>query len=128
MKRQLLAAALIAAVGIAGAAVAGPLDAMPGAPGGHSPVKVLVIVSSHGLDLTSDAGAGKFLDRLTGAVNRACDDRPTDGPALSLGRTSDFYDCRNQALEAAMTYVHSPIVKRRYAANEARGRMRLARR
>ena len=78
MKTQLLAAALIAAAGLAGRRrrTAGPAR---GAPGGHGPVKVLVIVSSHGLDLTSDAGAGQFLGRLSAAVNPACNDRPTVG-------------------------------------------------
>ena len=59
------------------------MDPSPGAPGGHGQVKVLVIVSSHGLDLTSDAGADQFLGRLTAAVNHACDDRPADGPPLT---------------------------------------------
>lgn len=127
MKIQRLAAALVAAAGIVGAAAAGPLDPNPGAPGGHGQVKVLVIVSSHGLDLTNDAGADQFLGRLSAAVNRACDDRPA-GPPLMPGRTPGFDTCRSQALETAMTYVHSPIVKRRYAAIEARDGLRLARR
>jgi len=128
MKTQLLAAALIAAAGLAGAAAAGPLDPNPGAPGGHAPVKVLVIVSSHGLDLTTDAGADQFLGRLTAAVNHACNDRLANGPPLTLARTPGFHRCRSQALETAMTYVHSPIVKRRYAAMEAENGLRLARR
>jgi UrcA family protein len=91
-------------------------------------VKVLVIVSSHGLDLGSDAGANQFLDRLNAAVTRACDDRPADGPAMMMTRTTGFYECRSKALQTAMTYVHSPLVKRRYAAIEARDGLRLARR
>jgi UrcA family protein len=128
MQTQLFAAALIAAAGIAGAALAGPLDAKPGAPGGHGPVKVLVIVSSHGLDLSSDAGADRFLGRLTSAVNRACDDRRSNGPMLNLAHSEGFYACRSEAIETAMTYVRSPVVTRRYAASEARDGLRLARR
>jgi UrcA family protein len=128
MKTQLLAAALIAAAGLAGAAAAGSLDSRPGDPGGHGPVKVLVIVSSQGLDLTTDVGADQFLGRLTFAVNTACDDRPTDGPALTMTRSGGFAACRAQALETAMTYVRSPIAKRRYAAIEAKDNLRLARR
>jgi UrcA family protein len=128
MKMQLFAAALIAAAGIAGAAFGGPLDPGPGVPGGHGPVKVMVIVSSHGLDLTSSAGADRFLDRLTAAVNRACNDRPADGQPLMVARTAGFDVCRAQALETAMTYVHSPTVRRRYAAIESRNDLRLAHR
>jgi len=128
MKTQFLAAALVAAAGLAGAAAAGSLDSQPGEPGGHGPVKVLVIISSHGLDLASDAGADRFLGRLTAAVNIACDDRPADGPALTIARSAGFQTCRAQALETAMTYVHSPIVKRRYAAIEAKDGLLLARR
>ena len=128
MKSQLLAAALVAAVAFAGAAAAGPLDSRPGNPGGHGPVKVLVTVSSQGLDLTSEAGADRFLGRLTAAVNTACDDRPTYGPRLSIARTAGFTTCRGQALHAAMTYVRSPTVRRRYAAINAEGDLRLARR
>jgi len=126
MKTLLLAAALIAAAGLAGAAAAGPLDARDGEPGGHSPVKVLVIVSSQGLDLTGEVGAERFLGRLTAAVSAACDDRPTDGPALTMTRSSGFKSCRAQALQTAMTYVRSPLVKRRYAAIEAKGNLRVA--
>lgn len=128
MKTQLLVAALVAAAGLAGTAAAGSLDPRDGEPGGHGPVKVLVIVSSHGLDLASDAGAERFLGRLTAAVTAACDDRQTDGPALTMTRTGGIDSCRAQALEMAMTYVHSPIVKRRYSAMEAKDSLRLARR
>jgi len=128
MKTQRFAAALIAAAGLAGAAAAGSLDARPGAPGGHGPAKALVTITSHGLDLTSDAGADRFLGRLTAAVNRACDDRPNDGPWLALARSTGFQACRRQALQAAMTYVHSPVVRRRFAAIEAEDNLRLARR
>ena len=128
MTTRLFAAAFIAAAGLAGAAAAGSLDSRPGDPGGHGPVKALVIVSSRGLDLASDAGADRFLGRLTTAVNVACDDRPTDGPALTMTRSGGFQTCRAQALETAMTYVHSPIVKRRYAAMGAKDGLVLARR
>lgn len=128
MKTQLLGAALVAAAGLAGAACAGTPAPREGETGGHGQMKVLVIVSSHGLDLTSDLGADQFLRRLTSAVDAACDDRPIYAPTLRLGRTVAFDRCRSQALEMAMTYVHSPIVKRRYAVIEARDGIHLARR
>lgn len=128
MKTQLLAAALVAATGLAGAAAAGPMEPLSGAPGGHGPAKVLVAINSHGLDLTTDAGADRFLGRLAAAVNRACDDRPNDGPWMTLSRSPGFQACRAQALQTAMTYVHSPIVRRRYAAVEAQADLRLAHR
>ena len=127
MKTQLLAAALIAAAGLAGAAVAGSLDVRSGNPGGQGPVRVLVIVSSRGLDLSSDAGADHFFGRLSAAVNAACDDR-SNGPPLTTARRAGFQTCRAQALQEAMTYVRSPIVKRRYAAIELKDNLRLARR
>lgn len=123
MKTQQLVTALIAAAGIASAAVAGP----PASLAGNGSAKVSVIVSSHGLDLTTDAGADQFLERLTSAVDRACDDR-ANGPTLTLGHTAGFYECRSQALETAMAYVRSPVVKRRYAAMQASDSVRLARR
>jgi UrcA family protein len=127
MKTQLIVTSLIAAA-IAAEAAGGPLDPPLGAPGGHGPVKVLVKVSSRGLDLTSEAGADQFLARLNAMVNRACDDRPTDGPMLALARSPGFYACRSEALQTAMTYVHSPIVRRRYAAMEAEGGLHVVRR
>jgi UrcA family protein len=127
MKTLFLAAALVAAAGLAGAAVAESLDVRPGDPGGHGPVKVLVIVSSHGLDLSSDAGADRFFGRLSAAVNAACDDR-SNGPPLTVARSEEFQTCRAQALQTAMTYVRSPIVKRRFAAIQLKDTLRLARR
>jgi UrcA family protein len=126
MNVQLLVAALVAATGTA--AAAGPLDPPAGAADGRAPAKVMVIVSSHGLDLTSDAGADQFLGRLTAAVNRACDDRPSDGPALTLTRSAGFRACASQALGTAMSYVRSPVVKQRYAAMQAKDGLVLARR
>lgn len=127
MKTRLLAAALVAAAGLAGGAVAGSLDVRSGDPGGHGPVKVLVIVSSRGLNLSSDVGADRFLGRLSAAVNAACDDR-LNGPPLTTTRTAGFQTCRIEALQRAMTYIRSPIVKRRYAAIGAKDDLRLARR
>jgi UrcA family protein len=118
MKNQLFAAALTAAAAAAGAAFAGSLDASPGAPGGHGPVRVLVIESSRGLDLTSPAGADRFVAHLDAAVNRACNARTADDAA--------FYGCRSQALAQAVTYVRSPAVRRRFAALPAQGGVRLA--
>lgn len=114
----MLAAALFAAAGFAGAAVCAP----------QAPHEVRVAVSSNGLDLTTDAGAGRFLERLDAAVTRACDDRPTDGPAFNLSRSADFYLCRRQTLETVMAQVRAPAVKRLYAAMAAEDSVRLAHR
>ncbi len=127
MKTRLLAAALVATAGLAGAAAAGPLDVRPGDPGGHGPVKVLVIVSSRGLDLGSDAGADRFLGRLGAAITAACDDR-SYGPPLTVSHSAEFQTCRDQALQEAMTYVRSPLVKRRFAVAQLKNTLRLARR
>ncbi|HEX4712576.1 UrcA family protein [Phenylobacterium sp.] len=127
MNTLLQTAALLAAACLAGAAVADPVAAEPGAPGGHGPDKVLVIVSSHGLDLSSEAGADQFIRRLDMAIIQACDDRPKSG-AFALGRSAQFHACRAKALETAMAYVHSPIVKQRYADMRRSDELRLAHR
>jgi UrcA family protein len=127
MKTLLHIVALMAATCVAGGAAAQPLTPMPGAPGQHGPVKVLVIVSSHGLDLSSEAGADLFISRLDTAVNRACDDRPNSG-AFTLGRSAEFHACRAKALETAMAYIHSPVVRQRYAVMRRSDELRLAHR
>jgi|KBSMisStaDraftv2_1062788.scaffolds.fasta_scaffold132219_3 UrcA family protein len=127
MKTLLQITAALAAAYFATAAVANPLAPFPGAPGGHTPVKVLVIVSSHGLNLSSEVGAEQFIYRLDTAINRACHDRPTSG-AFALSRSRQFHACRAEALETAMTYVHSPIVKRRYAEVRTSDELHLAHR
>ena len=91
-----------------------PLGSRPGAPGGHGPVRVLVIVSSHGLNLSSSAGADSFVRRLQVAVDQSCNDLPAS-PVRSLARSAQFRDCRRKVLETAMTYVSSPLVRQRYA-------------
>jgi UrcA family protein len=129
MTIQLAFASLLAACGLAAAtgAAANPLAAYAGAPGGHGPVKVLVIVSSHGLDLSSERGADLFLRRLDAAVDQACNDRPS-GPLLLLSRTSQYYACHDKALHDAMAYVHSPLVRQRFAQLGAASGVRVARR
>lgn len=127
MKIMLQTAALLACVCLCGAAAAGPLEPLPGAPGGHGPVKALVIVSSHGLNLSGEAGGALFVRRLTTAVDRACNDRPRNG-AFALSRSTEFHTCRTEALATAMAYVHSPIVKRRYAEMRRSDELHLAHR
>ncbi len=127
MKTLLQTAALLTATCLAGAATADPLSPMPGAPGGHGPVKVLVIVSSHGLDLSSEAGAGLFISRLDTAIDRACDVRP-QSVVVVPGRSVHATACKADALEAAMAYVRSPIVKRRYAETRRSDGLHLAHR
>jgi UrcA family protein len=127
MKTLLQTAALLAATCLAGAAGADPKAPAPGAFDGPGPVKVLVIVNSHGLDLSSEAGADVFIRRLDAAVNRACDDRPKSG-VFTLGRSAQFHACRAKALETAIASVHSPIVKQRYAETLSSDKVRLSRR
>jgi UrcA family protein len=127
MKTLLQITALLAATCVAGTAVCQPQAPEPGAPGRHGPVKVLVIVNAHGLDLSSAAGADRFVSRLDAAVNRACNDRPTIG-AFTLFRSDEFQACRAKALETAMVYVRSPLVRQRYAQMRAGDQLRLARR
>jgi UrcA family protein len=127
MKSLLQVTALLAATCVAGAAICQPLAPEAGTPGRHGPVKVLVIVSAHGLDLSSAAGADLFVSRLDAAVNRACNDRPTIG-AFTLFRSDEFQACRANALQTAMVYVRSPLVRQRYAQTRAGDQLRLAHR
>ena len=120
--------ALALALAVAGAVSAEPLKRSPGTPTGYGPVKVQVVVSARGLDLSSDAGADQFLSRLSHAVSRACDDRPKDGPRLMIARSVAFHACRAHALEEARNLVRSPAVKRRIADLQIQGQTRLARR
>lgn len=129
MPTRLAFVSLLAACGLAmtSAAAGDPLAPIPGAPGGHGPVKVMVIVSSHGLDLSSERGAYLFLRRLDAAVAQACNDRPT-GPHLRLSRPRQFYACRGKALDQAMIYVHSPLVRQRFAQRNGETGRQVARR
>jgi UrcA family protein len=127
MKTLLQITALLAATCLAGAAVADPLAPMPGAPGGRGPVRVLVIVSSQGLNLSTEVGAEQFIRRLDTAINRACNDRPASG-IFALGRSAQVHACRAKALETAMAFVHSPVVRQRYAEIRRSDELHLARR
>lgn len=116
------------AIAVASAASAEPLKRSPGTPTGYGPVKVQVVVSARGLDLSSDAGADQFRDRLSQAINRACDDRRKGGPQLMAARSAGFHACRAQALQEAVTLVRAPAAKQRIADLQMQGQMRLARR
>ena len=124
---QRLIGVVLATLCLAGAAAADPLGAKQGAPGGLGRTRVLVAVNSRGLDLSGAPGADLFLRRLEVAVGRACDDRASGMP-LQAGPSVGAQACRREALELAMTYVHSPLVKRRYAEARTRGGVHLARR
>src|SRR5258708_7186186 len=127
MKTLLQITALLAASFIAGAAVSQPVDLEAGAPGGHGPVQVMVIVSSHGLDPAGEAGAVLFRGRLATRGTRACDARPASG-VFTLSRSQGFQACRAKALETAMAYVRSPLVRQRYAQIRTSNELRLAHR
>jgi UrcA family protein len=89
-------------------------------------MKVQVIASSRGLDLGSEVGATVFLDRLSLAAGRACEERGS--PIHMLARTKGYAACRETALGMAMSQVRSPAVKRRYAERQSAQTVRLARR
>jgi UrcA family protein len=104
-----LALASILAATITGAAAAQTLHASPGTPAGYSPVKELMLVSSRGLNLSSDDGADLFMRRLSMAVDRACHDRGQNAAPAA------FEVCRADAFAQAQTLVRSPLAKRRFA-------------
>lgn len=125
MTSKRLIGAVLTALSLSSAAAADPLGQQQGAPGAVGRTRVLVIVNSRGLDLNDKRGADLFLRRIEVATGRACDDRPS-GMALQAGRSSGSAACRREALELAMTYVHSPLVKLRYAEARRRDGIRVA--
>jgi len=130
MNTHLFAAVLSAALvlGGAGLARAQALERAPGAPTNAGPVSVLVRVSSHDLDLSSEAGADMFVRRLSSAINRACNDRLPDAPPSMLARSDGFRACRATALSSATNKVRSPLVRQRIAQLHGRGETHIARR
>jgi UrcA family protein len=115
---KMLPAALFATLCLGGVAVAGAIEP-------SAPIKVLVIVNAHGLDLSTRAGADMFLHRIDAALNKACDDRPRGLP-LFVRRSNAFQACRIKALDAAVAEVNSRTVQRRYAEMRRNGELRLA--
>jgi UrcA family protein len=116
------AAALSAAL-----AVATPSSADQfGKPTNFGPMKVEVIASSRGLNLRSEEGARVFLDRLSLAAARACEERSS--PIHMLARTRGFSSCRQAALALAISQVRSPAVRRQYAETNPAGNPQLAHR
>jgi UrcA family protein len=130
MLKRLASAALaiVLTAALADTAAATTLARSPGAPLGYAPVKQQVIVSASGLNLSNPADADLFVQRLSRAINRACDDRPASGPALMVGRSAGFQSCRAGALEEASRVVHAPAVQMSMARLMNRSAVRLARR
>jgi len=108
----LLIASLLSAAALAPAAHAGP-DVRT----------VQVRVSSAGLDLTTEAGAGLYLKRLARAATAACGGQPDYSP-LVLSSEKRFQACRAKALADGVAQSASPMVQRQYAA--AQDALRLA--
>jgi UrcA family protein len=75
---------------------------------------VQVRVSSAGLDLTTEAGAGVYLKRLARAATAACGGQPDHSP-LVFASEKRFQACRTRAL-ADVVARSPPIVQRHYAA------------
>lgn len=120
---RLASVAALAAAALTSAGLPAPAQAADRA---ATPATVQVIISSHGLDLDTEAGAQAFLQRLAMAAGRACDLR-AEGPTITLTRSPAFRACQAKAIDAAMAQVRSPIVKREYA-EWAPDALRLARR
>jgi UrcA family protein len=119
------AAAILAALCAATPAAAGSLANPTGRPTHYGPMTVQVLVSSRGLDLSSEAGARIFLHRLAQAAERTCNPR-ANGPALSLIKSPEVRACEARATAQGMAQVSSPLVRRLYA--QASSGVRLARR
>ena len=124
-------AALTAAAALTTVSAPAPAQAADnptGRPTRYTSMTVQVIISSRGLNLSREAGAESFLQRLKLAAGRVCDARPY-GPTVALHKLSPaVLACREKALVEAMAEVSSPVVKRLYAQQHASDAVHLARR
>jgi UrcA family protein len=101
--------------------VAAALGASALAPAAHAEPDVRTMsvrVTSAGLDLTTEAGAGLFLKRLSRAATEACGGQPDSSP-LATSAAKRFETCRSEALSTAVVRSASPLVQRLYAATQA---------
>lgn len=71
-------------------------------------------VNSEGLDLSTSAGADRFLKRLSIAAGRVCIDRRT---LITAGVGRDFQICRAKAMAKAVADSRSPVIQQRFAAS-----------
>jgi UrcA family protein len=109
-----LLACTLAIAALGGPALAGP-----------SLNTVEVRVSSEGLDLTSQAGAEQFLQRLSQAATQACGGAPDSSP-LVKDAARRFRQCRLTAVAVAVGNSRSPKVWRAFTATLQADSRRLA--
>jgi UrcA family protein len=88
---------------------------------------IQIRVSSKGLDLTTEAGATQFLDRLSRAASAACGGYPDPSPIIT-DAPRRFRLCREKAVAGAVAQSQSELLKRQLTIREADGKVRMARR
>jgi UrcA family protein len=86
-----------------------------------------VRVTSQDLDLTTEAGATKYLARLSRAAGEACGGGPDHSPLVRNG-VRVFQDCHAKTLARAVAQSASPILQHQFAATQEAAGLRLARR
>ena len=103
-------------------ATASPLAAHPAL----RPETVNVVVSTKGLDLTTEKGVRRLLKRLARGASTACAEAITDSPLLPQARR-DFLRCRAKALADVVARSDLPQLQRQFAVVQG-ARMRVSER
>jgi UrcA family protein len=129
VKSTVSIAALSAAAGLLSAALAPAhaCDNPTGRPTNYGPMTVQVLMARRGLNLSNEADAAVFLQRLSMAAANVCDPRAR-APLPVVMRGGDVRACQAEALARAMAQVSSPAVKRRYAQLQSSSVVHIARR
>ena len=76
-----------------------------------------VAVSTHGLDLSTPAGAKAFYSRLSHAVITACGGAPT---SFFTSEEERFEACYKTAMDEAVSQAHAPLVAALHAGKPVR--------
>jgi UrcA family protein len=118
------AALALVLAAIASAATAQKFDRRLGDPTNYSPVSRELRVSARGLNLSDERDASVFVQRLTAAITRVCDDR-REVSAMTVARTRTFQACRSSALRQAFEKISSPTVRRRFVEDHLEVRLAL---
>lgn len=114
---------------LAGAVViAAPVAAQAAPRPDAGPETVNVVVSTKGLDLTSQKAARRLLRRLARAASAACGESEAESPLLPPDVRRDYRRCRADALADVVARSNIPELQRQYAATREGQRLRLARR
>jgi UrcA family protein len=114
---------LLAAVALA-AAVAQPALSQTHSPVGSATVQLRV--SSQGLDLTTEAGAAQFLQRLSHAASQVCGGPPDASPLRPNNAARIYRQCQDKALSDVVAQSQWPLVRQQYAADRHVGSAHLA--